>query len=78
MPGALVSQVLVDDDAAIDRQAGLLGQRESRPHADADDDEVGVDGGAVARASTVAPVDRARRVCAEMEHDALALRAARG
>ena len=41
MPGALVSRYSFDDDAAVDREARLLGERDPRPHADADDDEVG-------------------------------------
>ena len=31
----------VDDDAVVDAQAGRLGERDARPHADAHDDEVG-------------------------------------
>ena len=33
----------IDDHAAVDREARLLGQRQARPHADADDDEIGVE-----------------------------------
>ena len=34
-------QVCVHDHTAVDREAGLLGKLDARPHADADDDEVG-------------------------------------
>src|SRR6185437_1506161 len=34
-------ELLVDDDAAIDRETGLLRKFEARPDADADDDEIG-------------------------------------
>src|SRR6185437_1136192 len=35
-------EVLIDDDTAIDREPGLFRQRECWPHADPDDDEVGL------------------------------------
>ena len=34
--------VSIHDDATIDGEAGLLGQRQTRPHADADHHEVGI------------------------------------
>ena len=40
--GMLVCKVLIDDDAAIDREPRLFRQRDCRPHADPDDDEVGL------------------------------------
>ena len=36
----------VDDDAAIERETGLFGQRQARPHADADDEEIRLQHGA--------------------------------
>ena len=70
-PGALVSQILVDDDAAVDREPRLLRQRHGGPHADAHDDEVGRERLA-ARERDAARVDR-RRGLAEVEDDAVLL-----
>ena len=61
----------VHDDAAIHRQARLLGELEPRPDADADDDEIGREPRAVVEHDRVA-LD-ALRFAAEMEHDALLL-----
>ena len=69
MSGALVSQISVDDDAAVDRQARLLGERETRPHADADDHEIGFER-AAALERDAAAVER-RDGFAEMEDDAM-------
>ena len=52
--------MLVHDDAAIDREAGLFGERQARPHADAGDDEVGVERAAALERDALA-VDRASR-----------------
>ena len=71
MPGALVSQIRVDDDAAIEREAGLLGERQARPHADADDDEIGLERAAALQRDALA-VDRRDGVL-EMEDDAVLL-----
>ena len=48
---------LVDDDASVERQAGLLGERRRRTHADAHDDEVGVDRSAAAQRTVVPATD---------------------
>lgn len=34
-------EIFIDEDAVIDGEAGLLGERRERAHADADDDEIG-------------------------------------
>ena len=60
-----------DDDAAIDREAGLLGQRQARPHADADDHEIGLEHAAALQRRALA-VDRGHGI-AEMEDDAVLL-----
>ena len=64
-------EVLVHGDAAVDRQARLLGQADRRPHADAQDDEVGLERRAVAQRHG-ASVD-ARDGSAQMEDDAVLL-----
>src|SRR5262249_48804772 len=62
-------QVFVDRDAAIERQSGLLGQRDRRAHADTHDDEVGRQRRAVAQRH-LPSVDAGNRL-AEMKHDAV-------
>ncbi len=65
-------EIFVDADAAVDAKARLFGERQSRPHADADDDEIG--GELVAalqrhRLAASMPVD----AVLEMEDDAVLL-----
>src|SRR5258708_3622284 len=64
-------EVLVDSDAAVERQAGTLGQRGGRPHAGTHHDEIGVDRVAAAQGDG-SPVDRHRRL-AQMKADAARL-----
>jgi len=64
-------KIFVDQHTAIDRQSGLLGEVDARPHADSDHDEVGVDRNAVVEPNP-SGFDGAHRV-AEMEHDAMTL-----
>ena len=62
---------LIHRHAAIDRKAGLFGQRQARPHADADDDEIGLQHAAALQRRALA-VDRGHGV-AEMKDDAVLL-----
>ena len=64
-------EIGIDGDAAIDRKAGLLGQRQPRPHADADHDQIGLERAAALERRALA-VDRGDGV-AEMEDDAVLL-----
>ena len=64
-------KIFVDQHTAIDRQSGLLGEVDARPHADSDYDEIGVDRNAVVEPNP-SGFDGAHRV-AEMEHDAMTL-----
>src|SRR5579863_6683838 len=61
----------IDDHAAVDLEARLLGQRQARPHADADNDEIGVESGA-ALETRAGALDRGDRF-AEVEDDAVLL-----
>src|SRR5581483_11832956 len=64
-------QVLVNQDAAIEREPRLLRQHQTRPHADTDHDHIGIDRCPIAErdASTIESVDRA----AETKRDAMGL-----
>src|SRR6476619_4237863 len=62
-------EVLVDDDAFLEGESGVFGQRCRRPDADAHHDEVSVDRSATAQANR-ASIDRCHRL-PEMEHDAV-------
>ena len=64
-------EIRVDDDAAIERKTGLFGQRQPRPHADADHDEIGLQYAAALERRALA-VDRSHGV-AEMEDNAVLL-----
>ena len=64
-------QKLRDRHAAIDRKAGLLGERQPRPHADAGDNEVRRDRPAAFKGH-LARVDRSRSIL-EVEDDAVLL-----
>ena len=68
-PAGARLEVLVDDDAFVERESGVLGQRRRRTDADAHHDEVGVDRSAAAQANRAA-IDRRHRL-PEVEHDAV-------
>src|SRR5579872_299375 len=62
-------QIRIDLDAAVDRKAALFGKCKTRLHADADDDEVGLDHGSTLQAGALA-LDRGDSV-AEVKDDAV-------
>ena len=62
-------QVFVHDHAAVDREAGLLGEPGPRPHADANDHQIGRQRRSAFQPDLV-PVDRSCRLF-EMEDDAV-------
>src|SRR5262245_60639813 len=64
-------KVFIHCDAAIDLETGALSQLDSRPHPNADDDEVGRQCRAAFELD-VSAIDRCRRLL-EMEHDAVLL-----
>ena len=70
-PGNAGFEIGVDGDAAIERKAGLLGQRQPRPHADADHDQIGLQHAAAFERRALA-VDRGDGI-AEMEDHAVLL-----
>ena len=59
-------QLVVDDDAAVDRDAGVLGQRDIRPDAGGEDHRIGLD--AACRPSVRRLRRGARRGCARCWH----------
>ena len=64
-------EIRVHGDAAIERKAGLFGQRQPRPHADADDHHIGLQHAAALERRALA-VDPGHGI-AEMEDDAVLL-----
>src|SRR6516164_10583371 len=64
-------KVFIHCDAAIDLETGALSQLDSRPHPNADDDEIGQQCRAIFELD-VSAVDRRRRLL-EMEYDAVFL-----
>ena len=71
MSGALVSQIGIDSDAAVHRQARLFGERQARPHADADDHDIGFERAAALERGAAA-VER-RHGFTKMKDDAVLL-----
>ena len=64
-------KICIHDDAAIKRKASLFGQRQPRPHPDANDDDVGLQHAAALERRALA-VDCNHSI-AEMEDDAVLL-----
>ena len=62
-------EIGVHGDAAIDRKPGLFGQREARPHADADHHDIGLDHATALQRRALA-VDRGDGI-AEVKDDAV-------
>ena len=71
IPGALVSRYSFTSTPRSIVKPGLLGERQARPHADADDDEIGLEHAAALQRRALA-VDRGHGV-PEMKDDAVLL-----
>src|SRR6185437_15342797 len=70
-PGRARFEEAIDRDAAVGLEPGRLGEPDTRPHADAGDDEIGLENASVAQRHSLA-LDAARGV-AQVEDDAVLL-----